>query len=441
MKGPNGWLAGSICFRSSIPALKEFLTAGHIEERFFVDQFGAEYGMDISDGPEGVYHLFAEACDDYRVLPLQKHLPGGILASAAAFLLKILSSSGLLTTFTKHIKEQVPELPKETYLLDEAGHPAFEDIRQMLEPRGLRIAPLQQVREVDRLIKRLHRCQKNPVERKTALEELVKWVPGLADFFDIFQISDSPLVELDSGSLAAIRSRILAHLSPGNTARRVAIVGYNQNIIAAMRRIGSEYADHIELVVFVGQKPRDIMQWIKYNSQLGSFEEVRGDERGFLYLGKQESAVSIYHGSSDRASGRSAQPPLEGHRCPLHPHQRRSCRKVPGEVFDGLREEGIEIVIARTQTTESQAFLSPIFPEGGGLGQRTWVCSPRMRLLMLSGSRPSANWARYLFSAPMLSRNMTTQPSYSPPIGWPACIRSSTRRIRTGSRPSPGRSD
>ena len=177
-------------------ALKEFLTAGHIEERFFVDQFGAEYGMDISDGPEGVYHLFAEACDDYRVLPLQKHLPGGILASAAAFLLKILSSSGLLTTFTKHIKEQVPELPKETYLLDEAGHPAFEDIRQMLEPRGLRIAPLQQVREVDRLIKRLHRCQKNPVERKTALEELVKWVPGLADFFDIFQISESPLVEL-----------------------------------------------------------------------------------------------------------------------------------------------------------------------------------------------------------------------------------------------------
>ena len=118
------------------------------------------------------------------------------------------------------------------------------------------------------------------------------------------------------------------------------------------------------------------MQWIKYNSQLGSFEEVRGDERGFLYLGKQESAVSIYHGSLTEPAAVLRSLPWKAIGVHYILISEDHARKVPGEVFDGLREEGIEIVVARTQTTETQAFLSPIFPEGGGIGQRTFGLLP-----------------------------------------------------------------
>ncbi len=351
-------------------AFKEFLTRSRIEEPFFSEQFMAEYGMDMNHGPDGIYHLFAEACDDYRRPPLQKHLPKGVLASAAASLLKALASSGTFTAFYKRLEEQVPELPKETYALDETGHPPFQEIRNMLERRGLRIAPLKEVREVDRLVEGLNRCQRDPEGRKVAVEELTKLAPGMTDFFDIFRISSSPLVELDSGHLAAIRSRLLAHLSPGNTARRVAIVGYNQNIIAAMRRIGIAWTDHIELVAFVGQKPRDIMQWIKYNSQLGIFDEVRGDERGFLYLGKQKSAVSIYHGRLTEPGAVLRSLPWKALGVHYILISEDHARKVPGEIFDRLRREGVEIVVARTQTVESQAFISPI-GSNDGPGQRT----------------------------------------------------------------------
>ncbi len=61
-------------------AFKEFLAGERIERRFFADQFDAEYGMDLQGGPEGLYHLFAEACDDSRRPTLERHLPGGILA-------------------------------------------------------------------------------------------------------------------------------------------------------------------------------------------------------------------------------------------------------------------------------------------------------------------------------------------------------------------------
>lgn len=339
---------------------KEFLARNHIGEGSFAEQFNAEYGMDVNQGQEGIYHLFAEACDDLRRPPLQKHLPEGMLSSAGAFLFQMLDSSGALTALYRRVREQTPELPKETFLLDEIGHPLFEDLRKRLETRGLGIAPLKQIREVDSHVERLNRCQKDPEERKTALDELAKLVPGMTDFFDVFRIPNSPLVELDPGRLAAIRSRLLAHLSPGSSPRRVAIVGYNQNIIAAMRRIGSAYADHIEVVAFVGQKPRDIMQWIKYNSQLGIFDEVRGDERGFLYLGKQKSAVSIYHGrlTEPGAVLRSLPWKALGVNCLLISDDH--ARKVSAEIFDSLRREGVEIVIARTQITEGEAFIASI---------------------------------------------------------------------------------
>ena len=326
--------------------------------------------MDINDRPEGLYHLFAEACDDFRRPPLQKHLPNGVLASAADFLFKTLGASGALAALYQRVEEQSPELGKETYVFDEIGHSAFEDIRKMLETRGLRIAPLKEVREVDRLIEHLNRCQKDPEGRKAAMEELAKQVPGMMDFFDIFRIQNSPQMELDSGCLAAIRSRLLAHLSPGSTPRRVAIVGYNQNIIAAMRRIGSAYADHIELVAFVGQKPRDIMQWIKYNSQLGIFDEVRGNERGFLYLGKQKSAVTIYHGRLTEPAAVMRSLPWKALGVNDILISEDHARKVPAEVFDSLRRDGIEIVIARTQMTEDQTFLPSISAWGGSLDEK-----------------------------------------------------------------------
>jgi phosphoglycerate kinase len=364
------WMARRLeLFQMLDSAFKEFLTKSRVEKKSFAEQFNTEYGMDINC-PEGLYHLFAEACDDFRRPPLQKHLPNGVLASAADFLFKALGASGALVDLYQHVEEQSPELGKETYVFDEIGHSVFEDLRKMLETRGLRIAPLQEVREVDRLIEDLNRCQKDSEGKMAAIEELTKRVPGMMDFFDIFRIQNSPQVELDPGCLAAIRSRLLAHLSPGSTPRRVAIVGYNQNIIAALRRISSAYADHIELVAIVGQKPRDIMQWIKYNSQLGIFEGVRGNERGYLYLGKQKSAVAIYHGRLTEPAAVMRSLPWKALGVKSILISEDQARKVPAEMFDSQKGDGIEIVIARTQMTEDQPFLPSISARDGSLDEK-----------------------------------------------------------------------
>ncbi len=370
------WTARRLDLHSMLEsALKEFLAMSHIDQNLLAERFKAEYAMEIRS-PEGLYHLFAEACDDFRRLPEQKHLREDILSSAAGFLFKRLGSLGSLAEVYKRVEEQTAELPVETYVFDETGHPAFEEIRRMLGARDLRIAPLKEVGEVDRLVERLNAAQKEPQERKQALDDLAKLAPGMEAFFDLFRISYSPSVEIEPGRLAAIRSRIAAHLSPGSTPRRVAIVGYNQNIIAAMRRIGTAYADHIELVAFIGQKPRDIMQWIKYNSQLGIFDGVRGDERGCLSLGNQKSAISIYHGRLAEPAAVLRSLPWKALGLNHILISEDQARKVPPEIFDAIRRDRIEIVVARTEMTEGESFIPSINGNEKGLGQKTLSLLP-----------------------------------------------------------------
>ncbi len=342
-------------------ALQEFMATEQIDKQTLEELFKTEYGMGNSDDRDRLYHLFAEFCDDYRRPNSHNHLPGKFLAAATA-MFNVQDGAGVFAALRQRVEKQVPELTEESFTFQEAGHPAFQAVRKLLETRNLRIAPLAQIREVEELIERLNRRQKDPIEKKALLEQLAEWVPGMEDFYDIFGISDAPFVKLDAGLLSAIRSRILSHLSPGNTARRIAIVGYNQNIIAAIRKIASDYDDEIELVVFVGQKPRDIMQWIKYNSQLGIFNEVRGDERGFLYLGRQKSAISMYHGRLSEPTTVLKSLPWKalGVSCILISDDQ--AREVSPETFATLKQEGIEIAIARTQMTEDQTFLSQIHP-------------------------------------------------------------------------------
>ena len=349
-------------------ALRRFMDTERIDEEVLAGLFKTEYGMDIFDGPDGLYHLFAEYCDDYRRPDSQKHLPDKFLAAATA-LFNVQDGAGAFGALRQRIEKQIPELAEESYTFEEVGDPAFEAVRKLLEKRNLKIAPLLQIRELEEAIERLNRNQKDPSEKKVLLTQLAGWVPGMEDFYDIFGISEAPFVRLDAGLLSAIRSRILSHLSPGNTPRRIAIVGYNQNIIAAIRKIASDYGDEIEIVVFVGQKPRDIMQWIKYNSQLGIFDEVRGDERGYLYLGRQTSAISMYHGRLSEPSTVLGSLPWKalGVHCILISDDQ--AREVSPETFKALKQEGIEIVIARSQMTEGQAFITQIqsgsLPPGG----------------------------------------------------------------------------
>ncbi|UCD57287.1 MAG: hypothetical protein JSV16_16010, partial [Candidatus Hydrogenedentota bacterium] len=338
--------------------LQGFLTKERVDKKILAEEFKAEYGMDIENGEEGIYHLFAEFCDDFRRPGPQRHLPGGILSAAAASMFNTQDGTGALAALRRRLEKQVPELPEETYVLEEVGHPTLKAVRMLLEKRGLRIAPLEQVRELDKLIERLNHHQKDRLRRKAVLDELAGMTSGMDEFYDVFGIADSPVMAIGGGHLAVIRSRILAHISPGNTARRVGVVGYNQNIIAAIRKIVTAYPPEIELVVLVGQKPRDIIQWIKYNSQLGIFNDVKGDESGFLHLGQQKSVISVYHGRLTEPSAALRTVPWKalGVNCILMSDDQ--VPKVPPEAFENLRRDGLEIVIARTQMTEDQPSIS-----------------------------------------------------------------------------------
>ncbi len=162
-------------------ALQRFLMGEKIDKKMFAESFLSEYGMDIADGQEGVYHLFAEFCDDFRRPASEKHLPEGVLSAAAAFMFSMQDGGGVLGPLRRNVEKQVPELPEEAYVLQEAAHPAFKSIRRLLDERGLRIAPLEEVHELDKLIDRLSLNQKDPEERKTILDELERSVPGMKE--------------------------------------------------------------------------------------------------------------------------------------------------------------------------------------------------------------------------------------------------------------------
>jgi len=339
-------------------SLREYMAKEKIGEKALAQEFKAAYGTNIFDGEEGMYHLFAEFCDDMRRPNAHRHVPDGILSEAAAFMFNVQARSSALAGLVRRVEEQIPELSEEAYVLEEVGHPSFEAVRALLEQRKLRIAPLREVREIDELLAQLSRHQKDPEKRKRSLDELAKLVPGMNEFYDVFRLSEAPLLELEAGHLGAIRSRVLAHLSPGNAPRRIAVFGYNQNIIAALRKLGSTYADDLEAVVFVGQKPRDIIQWLKYNSQLGIFEEVTGDERGFLSIGKQKSAISVYHGSLTEASAVLESLPWKALGIDYILISEDHARKIEPQTLERIQSDGAQLVVARTQTTEDAALLS-----------------------------------------------------------------------------------
>jgi phosphoglycerate kinase len=351
------WIARRLgLFNLLDSALQEYVVKRGINSGILTEHFKSEYGTDLANGPEGIYHLFAEFCDDYRRPLSQRHLPIGALTEAAEYMFNMPDGTGIFSVLRKHLEEMAPEIPEEVYVLDEIGHPAFEAIRGLLARRGLRVAPLDQAHEVDRLVGRLNL----PEERKPALDMLAELAPGMEQFCDIFRIPESTPPELDGGRLAAVRSFVMSRLSPGNSPRRVAVVGYNQNIIAAVRKIGAAYADSIELVLFVGQKPRDIMQWIKYNSQLGLYADIRGNERGFLYLGRQKSAVSLYHGRLTEPSAVLRTIPWKALAIDCILISEDHARRLSPEVLKNFRADDVEIVVARTQTTENDALVSDI---------------------------------------------------------------------------------
>ncbi len=347
--------------------LREFMAREGIGEEALAEEFKAAYGTNIFDGEDGVYHLFAEFCDDFNRPSVHRHVPEGILSEAASFMFNMQARSGALAAMARRVEKQTPELSEEAYVMEEVGHPSLDAVRALIEQRGMRIAPVTEVREIDRLLAQLDRFQRDPEKRKRSLDELAKFVPGMNEFYDVFRLSESPFLELEAGHLAAIRSRILAHLSPGNAPRRIAVVGYNQNIIAALRRIGSAYVNELEAVVFVGQKAKDIMQWLKYNSQLGIYEEVEGDEKGFLSIGKQKSAISVYHGSLTEAPAVLESLPWKALGIDYILISEDHARKIEPQLLERIRKEGAQLVVARTQTSDDatvHSLLNEKYPEG-----------------------------------------------------------------------------
>jgi len=331
-------------------AFQEFLSRQKIEAGEFGKKFKAEYGQDFDSGEDGIYHLFAEFCEDYQ-RRLYRHLPDGILSEAASFVFDAMSREHLLSSFHKRIERRIPEIPAEAYVLEETNERPFASMRMLLEKRGMRVAGLAEIREVDRLIEQLSRSQ----ESGAAREKLTKLVPGIEKLFDVFGMADGQSPIHDRGILAAVRSRVLAHVSPGAAPRRIGVVGYDQNVIAALRKITTEYAENLEVVVFLGQKPRDIMQWIKYNSQLGVFESVRADECGFLYLGCQKSAAAVYHGwlAEPSAALTNVSWQAFGVTCVMLGESQAG--RLTADVRDRLRQSGVEVVAARAEADHDVA--------------------------------------------------------------------------------------